>query len=418
MTATILTIGDELLNGDTIDSNSTWIARQLGLIGIDTREIITVADEKKAILKAFQNGLTESNLLICTGGLGPTKDDLTKECFAEFFNLDCKENKQLRKRLEQYYTNRGYDKSHVTNKMVSMPEGATILMNNFGVAPGMWQEKEDKILVALPGIPYEMKGLMKEEILPRLKSEFSLPSIYYHYFMTAGKGETTLAKRLETIEANLPTGFSISYLPSFANVKVRLSAKGQDSSLIEEKLKEIVPQIREKLSPELYSENRNESLVKALAGYCTENQVTIGSVESCTGGNIAHEITALAGSSSYYSGSIVSYSNDIKKNVIGVQSQTLENYGAVSEETIREMVKGGLYRLNCDYVVATSGIAGPGGGTKQKPVGLIWIGVGNSKKVKTKCFNFTKKREKNIQLFTMMALNELFRFIKEQEIQE
>ena len=414
MKAIILTIGDELLNGDTIDTNSSWIARQLSLLGIEPLEIRSIADNKTAILNAFTQAMNTCELTICTGGLGPTNDDLTKECFANYFNVELEEDANLRNRLERYYVSRGYKKEHVSEKMVSFPKGTTLLENNFGVAPGMWQEKNGRVMICLPGIPYEMKGIFREQIIPKLNAEFALPVIRYHYFMTAGKGETHLAKRLQGIEQNLPAGISISYLPSFANVKVRLSAKGNSSELITQ-FEELIPQIREQLQPETYSETRNASLVDALAELCAEHNVTIGTVESCTGGAIAKSITSKAGSSQYFLGSIISYANEVKEQLVGVRETTLAKHGAVSEQTIKEMVAGGLQQLNSDYVVATSGIAGPSGGSKEKPVGLVWIGVGNTKTVRAKSFTFAKKRTKNIQLFTMMALNELFQFIKEQE---
>lgn len=415
MNAAIVTIGDEILNGDTIDTNSSWIAKRLNKLGVETHTMISIADKESEILSTFENVLQASDITICTGGLGPTNDDLTIACFARFFSLELVEDKSLRKHLEKIYTERGFNKNYVNEKMVNMPAGATILQNSFGAAPGLWQEKNGNLLICLPGIPYEMKGIMEEQVIPKLKQKYNFPTIRNHYFMTAGKGETTLSNRLQDLENQLPDTFSISYLPTFDNVKVRLTAKGEDEKFINEQVKIIVPKIREKLKPELYSEIRNESLSKSLARLCNENKVSIGTVESCTGGAIAHEITSNAGSSSYFLGSIVSYANSVKENIVGVKKETIEQFGAVSEQTVYEMVQGGLEKMKSDYVVATSGIAGPGGGSKDKAVGLVCIGVGNANKVITKSYNFAHKRKKNIQLFTMMALNLLLRFIKEQE---
>lgn len=417
MKAVLITIGDEILNGDTIDSNSAFIAQQLSGIGIKVHEIISVGDEKQQILDLFERGLSKADIVITTGGLGPTKDDLTKECFAEYFSTELVENQKLKELLTRYYTSRGFPPSHVSEKMISLPKSAQILRNNYGVAPGMVQHLNDKLFISLPGVPFEMKGLMTDEVLPLLGEQLNLESIQYHYFMTAGQGETVLEEWLQPIVEKLPSNLTISYLPSFANVKVRLTGLGVNKETVTEEMQQFIPQIREKLSSVLYSELKTDSLVTAIAKLCKQYNRTISTAESCTGGNIAHEITSEAGSSDYFLGSIISYANRIKVNHLNVSQTTLNQFGAVSEEVAEQMVRGALKATESDYAVATTGIAGPTGGTEKKPVGLVCVGVGNHKKVMTKSFTFTKNRVKNIQLFTMIALNMLYRFIKEQEEQ-
>lgn len=413
MNAIIITIGDEILNGDTVDTNSGWLARELVEMGITIQQIISVGDVKEHILAAFDHAIKFADFVLVTGGLGPTNDDLTKECFAEFFDIKLKANEEFKRKISAYYQSRGRSLDDAPDKIFLLPESVRILENDYGVAPGMWKENNGKIMIALPGIPFEMKGIVKDQVIPLIRKEYALPKIKYHYFLTAGKGETVLAKRLADIEENLPKNLSISYLPSFSNVKVRLSAKGKSEAL-NGQFEQLVPEIRKRLEKEIYSEIRDDKIVNAIGKICDQLNITIGTAESCTGGNIAQEITSVPGSSLFFKGTVVAYANEVKENILGVSNDSLIKYGAVSEIVAQEMAKAAIEKLDVDYAVSTTGIAGPTGGTPEKPVGMVCMAVANRKKVRSKTINFTNKREKNIQLFTMSALNFLLTFIKEE----
>lgn len=415
MKATILTIGDEILNGDITDTNATYISRQLQTIGIKVVHRVTVGDVRKDILQAFQDAMKGVNLVLITGGLGPTQDDLTKECFADFFQLKLVENKALRQKIETYYQSRGRSLDVVSKKMVDLPKGCIILENNYGVAPGMWVKKEQCVFVALPGVPFEMKGILNDIVLPKIQEEFELPFIYSHYFNTVGQGEVTLEKRLLPLIEQLPSNFNVAFLPSFHKVTIRISASGENEEELLNQFSHYLPLFRAELNDELYSEVKNESLVEVIAKVCLSKNITVSTAESCTGGAIAKRMVSIAGSSAYYQGSVVAYHNEIKQSILGVKESTLDEFGAVSEQTVKEMVQGVLLKTGSDVAVATSGIAGPTGGTEQKPVGQICIAVGNSKGMTSKTFTFAKNREKNIQIFTTTALNMLLKFIQEEQ---
>jgi len=365
MKAVILTIGDEILIGDTVDTNSAWIGSQLNSIGVDVRKTISVGDRKNEIVTGLNEGLESGDLVLITGGLGPTKDDITKKTIADYFQVGFKRVPSIENKLRAYYESRKREFLPIHAAMADIPENAIVLNNRIGTAPGMWFEFQGKVIISMPGVPYEMKAIVTDEVIPRLKSSFELPVIRHRYFLAAGKGETFLAGKIADIEESLPLGFSLAYLPGMGKVKVRLK----------------------------------------------KTKKTLGTAESCTGGNVAHHITSFSGSSSYYNGSIVSYSNELKQKLLGVQETTLKEHGAVSERTVREMVTGARERLGVDYAIATSGIAGPSGGSDEKPVGTVWIAVGNKEHTVAKRFNFAKDRKINIELSAIVALEMLRRFM-------
>lgn len=415
MNAILITIGDEILNGDITDTNASYISRQLGLIGIRVQQRLTVADKREDILDAFQYAKEKSDLVLITGGLGPTQDDLTKECFAEFFKTPLVKNQALFQKIQAYYQSRGKSIDLINDKMIQLPEGCLVLENNYGVAPAMWQKKDNCTLIALPGVPFEMRGILKDEVIPKLMQTYCLPYIHSHYFNTIGQGEVVLEKRLTSLIEQLPSNLQIAFLPSFSNVTIRLTGSGNDQQHLINQFDKYVPLFCSELKDVLYSEVKNETITHALAKCCLKNQYTISTAESCTGGSIAANIVSLAGSSAYFKGSVIAYENEVKQSVLGVAKETLVKYGAVSEQTVQEMVCGVLKQTGSDFAVATSGIAGPTGGTEEKPVGRICIAVGNEQVIKSKTFTFAKNREKNIQIFTTTALNMLLKFIEEEQ---
>lgn len=415
MNAILITIGDEILNGDITDTNASYISRQLGLIGIRVQQRLTVADNREDILDAFQYAKEKSDFVFITGGLGPTQDDLTKECFAEFFKTPLVKNQALFQKIQAYYQSRGKSIDLISDKMIQLPEGCLVLENNYGVAPAMWQKKDNCTLIALPGVPFEMRGILKDEVIPKLMQTYCLPYIHSHYFNTIGQGEVVLEKRLTSLIEQLPSNLQIAFLPSFSNVTIRLTGSGNDQQHLINQFDKYVPLFCSELKDVLYSEVKNETITHALAKCCLKNQYTISTAESCTGGSIAANIVSLAGSSAYFKGSVIAYENEVKQSVLGVAKETLVKYGAVSEQTVQEMVCGVLKQTGSDFAVATSGIAGPTGGTEEKPVGRICIAVGNEQVIKSKTFTFAKNREKNIQIFTTTALNMLLKFIEEEQ---
>jgi len=413
MKATIITIGDEILLGDTVDTNAAWIGIELTTFGCTIASQLTVGDDAGDIYKALNRAKEDADIVIITGGLGPTSDDKTKECLTEYFNTSLEKDQSLYDKLASYYSSRGRSLNEITDKMVHVPKTAEILPNNYGVAPGMWFIDDETNFIALPGIPYEMKGLMTDEVLPRLAERYTTETILNHYFQTAGKGETVLANRISFIEKNLPDHIKIAYLPSFSRVSIRLTAKGLDKEQLQKEIDDIASQIKPHLSDVLFSETRGDTIVHAIRELSIQKPFKIGLAESCTGGNIMHQITSLSGSSSFFEGGFVSYSNEMKMNELGVKSATLTQYGAVSEQTVTEMVKGTLNKLSCDYGLAVSGIAGPTGGSEDKPVGTVCIAVGDKNEIIARTFTFAKNREKNIRLATMVGLKLLYQWIKE-----
>ncbi|MBX2845429.1 MAG: CinA family nicotinamide mononucleotide deamidase-related protein [Saprospiraceae bacterium] len=410
MRAAILTIGEEILIGDTIDTNSAWMGRQLNLLGIDVRKVISVGDHAHEIEQSLNEAKAIADLILITGGLGPTKDDVTKKTLADYFGMQLVQNAALEADLRAYFERRKRKFLPMHAAMASLPEGALLLNNPLGTAPGMWFESADKIVISMPGVPYEMKAIMTEQVLPKLKREFSLPVIEHKYFYTAGRGESQLADKIADIEAGLPDGYSIAYLPGKGKVKVRLTGRGNDLLVVRSELERIGGAIFERLAKYTYSQEVGEH-VSAIAEMMSAKGFTLGTAESCTGGNIARQITALSGSSRYYNGSIVAYSNDVKMKLLDVNASTLEEHGAVSEQTVREMVKGTLKHLAVDYAIATSGVAGPTGGSPEKPVGTVWIAVGNSAHTVAKKFTFAKDRGINIELSSVVGLEMLRRML-------
>ncbi|HJW17709.1 MAG TPA: competence/damage-inducible protein A, partial [Flavisolibacter sp.] len=412
--ACIITIGDELLIGQTIDTNSAFIAQELNKIGIWVKRRLAIGDVKEEILDALTEASKESEVIIITGGLGPTADDITKPTLCEYFKSKIIVDEGALQNLKDIFSKLNRPLTDRNLKQAEVPDNCTVLPNLRGTAPGMWFEKDDVVYVSLPGVPNEMKGLMQNSVTSKLKDSLDLPAVVHRTLLTSGIGESTIADVLEDFESNLPPHIKLAYLPSYGMVRLRLTGRGSQGEAID---KEVSAQF-EKLKP-LVSEwmvaDSDITLQQAVSNVLKQFGKTVATAESCTGGYIAHLITSKAGSSAIFNGSIISYSNKVKEKVLGVKEETIRKFGAVSEQTVKEMVHGVLNSIDSDYALATSGVMGPDGGSVEKPVGMVWIAVGNKNNVKTALYNFRYDRTRNIEMTAQAALTMLRRFVLEQE---
>lgn len=407
--AAIITIGDELLIGQTIDTNSAWMAKELNKAGIWVHRRVAVGDNREAIIKALNEESAQAPIILITGGLGPTADDITKPLLCEYFNgkiiVDegALENVKFifSKMLKRPLLDRNL-------KQAEVPDTCTVIQNKRGTAPGMWFEKEGKVFVSMPGVPYEMQGMMTDDVIPKLKTLFSPTPVIHRTMLVAGLGESFIAERINDFENNLPAHIKLAYLPDFGMVRLRLTATGVNVN--EPELDALFTTLQKMLEEHMVT-NEDQPLEKVLGQVLQQQGKTMCTAESCTGGYIAHLITSIPGSSVYFNGSVVSYSNEVKEKVLGVKKDTLETMGAVSEETVKEMVTGALQLMNTDYAVAVSGIMGPDGGTTEKPAGTVWVAVASKERTLTRKLFFRFNRERNIRLTTMSALELLRRFV-------
>ena len=405
--ASIITIGDEILIGQITDTNSSYISRQLNRIGIWVQRRVSVGDSKAAIWKALKEEEENSDLVIITGGLGPTADDITKPVLAEYFGTRLVLNEKVLKHVEYLFDKvykRGLPLLERNRKQAEVPETCTVLVNERGTAPGMWFQKNEKIFISLPGVPHEMKGLMEKEVLPKLETAFKRPYILHQTLLTAGTGESILAEHIRVWEENLPPHMKLAYLPHYGLVRLRLTTTGENKNALEKELEEQFEALKELVRSWLVIDE-DLTLAQAVAKLLKERKQTIGTAESCTGGYIAHLLSRDPGSSSNYKGTVVSYDNAVKMDILGVKQETLDEYGAVSEQTVREMASGALEQLKADYVIATSGILGPDGGSENKPVGLVWIAVADKQRMVAEKFHYGFDRSRNMEMTTISALN-------------
>lgn len=417
LNASIITIGDELLIGQTIDTNSAFIAQEFNKIGIWVRRRVAVGDVKEDIRQALDEERKQSQIIVITGGLGPTADDITKPLLCEYFGGQLVVNEEVKAHV-QYLFEKVYRRPGAmlerNLKQAEVPDVCTVLHNARGTAPGMWFKVPagdgGAIFISLPGVPHEMKGLIKDEVIPRLLKEFDMPAIVHRTAFTAGLGESMIAELLKDFEPTLPEHIKLAYLPNYGMVKLRLTARGDNKEATEKELLPYFEQLQELVSEYLVT-NEDEGLEIVLGKILKAKGKTMGTAESCTGGNIAQLITSIPGSSAYFKGSIVSYANEVKENLLAVKPETLKTVGAVSEETVKEMIRGALDNLKVDYALATSGIMGPDGGTAEKPVGTVWIAVGNADKTETMQLNLRFDRRRNIDMTAANALNLLRKFI-------
>lgn len=411
--ASIITIGDELLIGQVIDTNSAWIAQQLNEIGIWVKRRVAVGDVYDDIWKALDEESTSSEIILITGGLGPTADDITKPLLCDYFDgkmIMHEETLQHVTYLFEHVFKRQMPMLDRNRKQAEVPDVCTVLKNNVGTAPGMLFEKKGTIFISMPGVPHEMKFIMEKHVLPLLKQKFQLAYIGHRTLLTAGVGESFLAERIKDFEENLPSTIKLAYLPNYGMVRLRLTAQGEKKEV--EKILEENFSVLKKQVEDVMVIDEDITFEVLLGRLLKEKHQTVSTAESCTGGYIAHLITSVAGSSEYFKGSVVSYDNSIKKNVLHVDDVTLNTVGAVSEETVQQMIEGVLDVMQTDYAVAASGIMGPDGGSAEKPVGTVWIAVGNKNKTETKKMNFRFDRNRNIELTAINALHLLCTFIK------
>lgn len=414
MNAEIITIGDELLIGQVIDTNSAWIAKELNNIGVNVKYRIAVGDNKEDILNALKVSSERSNIVCITGGLGPTKDDVTKNCLCEYFNTTLVQNEDVLAWVSKIFKSRKLPTLDVNLMQSYVPKNCEVLFNHNGTAPGMWFFYKNVAYISLPGVPFEMKGIFSEYALPKIIKTFKLPSIYHRTIQTISIGESFLAKKIETIENNLPPHIKMAYLPSVGMVRLRLSAYGNYTEQLAEEVNNIVEQLYQIVGNYIFGEG--EDTIQQIIGLLLQDKgSTLSTAESCTGGYIAHLITSVSGSSAYYIGSIISYDNQIKSTQLNVAPELLNNYGAVSEQCVVQMAKEIRKKFNTTYAIATSGIAGPNGGTPNKPVGTVWIAVCSETQVISKTFNMGDNRERTIQRTALMGLDMLRKLILEQD---
>ncbi len=411
--ASIITIGDELLIGQVIDTNSAFIAQELNKIGVWVKRRVAVGDVREEIWKALDNEAAVSDIILITGGLGPTKDDITKPLLAEYFSGKLIMHEATLAHvtyLFEHVFKRPMPLLEVNRKQAEVPDVCTVLKNDVGTAPGMLFEKNGRIFISMPGVPNEMKFIMQRHVLPMIKEKFELPYIGYKTLMTVGIGESFLAERLKNFEQALPSLIKLAYLPNHGMVRLRLTAQGEKQQI--EKLLEENFNILKQQVEDVMAIDEDITFEILLGRLLKDKHKTVTTAESCTGGYIAHLITSVAGSSEYFKGSVVSYDNSIKENILHVNNETLNAVGAVSEETVQQMITGILNVMKADYAVAVSGIMGPGGGSAEKPVGTVWIAVGNHIKTETKKMNFRFDRKRNIELTGINALYLLCSFIR------
>ena len=409
--ASIITIGDELLIGQVIDTNSAWMAQELNKIGIWVKRRVAVGDNREDIWNALEEEGRHSQLIMITGGLGPTADDITKPLLCNYFNAKPVVNEEVLKHVTYLFENVfRRPLTDVNRKQAEVPDTCTVLFNKLGTAPGMWFEKHGRIFIALPGVPQEMKGIMSDIVLSRLRSHFTMAVIDHRTLLTAGVGESILADHIKEWELRLPSHIKLAYLPNYGMVRLRLTGTGKDKTLLENEIQNQFDEVKRLVSEWLVTDE-DQTMPQVISKLLKEKNKIVGTAESCTGGYIAHLLTREAGASDKYNGSIVSYSNAVKKNILKVSPEIIDTAGAVSEETVLQMVKGAIEILETDYAIATSGIMGPDGGTPKKPVGTVWIAVGSKNSVTAHKFQFRFDRLRNIELTAHNALNMLRKFI-------
>ncbi|HLA56661.1 MAG TPA: competence/damage-inducible protein A [Flavobacterium sp.] len=414
MKATIVTIGDEILIGQITDTNSGFIAKSLDKIGIQTIEILSIGDEKQQILDTLSKLQNQSDLVIITGGLGPTKDDITKKTFCEYFDDYLVINDNVLAHITDMYESIfKMPISQVNKDQALVPSKATVLANKFGSAPGMWIQKENTIFISLPGVPYEMKGIVENEIVPKLVREYDRPYIIHKTILTYGQGESTIAERIEDWENDLPTFIKLAYLPSPGRVRLRLSARGKDMELLQKAVDENVKSLTEIIDDVIVGFEDEETLEVVLGKLLTERKQTISTAESCTGGKIAQVITSIPGSSKYFNGSIVCYQEEIKVSVLGVKQETIDKYSVVSAEVAKEMAIGVQKIMQTDYAIGVTGNAGPTTDKTDKSVGVVFIALATPDNVLVAEFNFGQPREKVID----RAVNKSLEMLRKEILQ-
>jgi len=406
MLAEIITIGDEILIGQIVDTNSAWMATHLNDAGIRVKQISSISDDKQHILDALADAHKRADVILITGGLGPTKDDITKKTLADYFGVGFKSDEQALENVKQIFAKYNRPLLDVNIKQAEVPENCEVIPNGNGTAPGMWFDYEGKIYVSMPGVPFEMQYMMQETVVPKLEERFSLPKVIHKTILTVGEGESFLAERIADIENSLPPTIKLAYLPKLGQVRLRLSGYEDKTGDLQKQIDYYTALLVERAG-QIVVAQEDIPLEKAILNKMAARNLTLSVAESCTGGYISHLFTQHAGSSEVFFGGAVSYSYELKESILGVKNETLWQYGAVSEPTVTEMVFGALLNFKSDYAIAVTGIAGPGGGMPDKPVGTVWIGVAGRGKSIIKKFTFGSKRIQNIERTAITALGML-----------
>jgi nicotinamide-nucleotide amidase len=406
MNAEIITIGDELLIGQVIDTNSAWIGQQMNLIGVRIQRITSISDNAPEILTNLNDALRRSEIVLITGGLGPTRDDITKQTLCEFFKTKLVFNPEAYNDIEGFFKRKGLAITELNRQQAMLPEACITIKNPIGTARGMWFETDERIVVSMPGVPFEMKGMMSDYVLPKLAKLVGNQALVHKTILTTGIGESFLAARIEPWENQLPENMKLAYLPSPGMVRLRITASGPDLNHLKQSVDEQVERLKPYANDYIFGFD-DEQLAQVVGRLLLQKEASLSTAESCTGGYVSHLITSIPGSSAYFMGAVVSYSNQVKMNQLGVSYSSLVQFGAVSQQVVEQMALGANQLLQTDYAVAVSGIAGPDGGTDQKPVGLVWIAVAGPKGVKSAEFRFGDDRERNIRRAALAALNML-----------
>ena len=398
----IINIGDELLIGQVVNTNAADMAKMLNKAGFDVRKTSVTGDEAEIIRSSLQSAMQRADVVLITGGLGPTKDDITKKVLAEEFDSSLVMNEQVRTHVERYFTSKGLPFTPTNAEQALVPDKCRVVFNSVGTAPGMCFEKNGKLVFSMPGVPFEMRTMMPE-VIEIMKQHFKSEAVEYKTLLVSGIGESFLSDKLEGFEANLPKGISLAYLPKGGTIRLRLTAKGADRNKVTDMLDRQTELLLASVK-DYFMGFECDNLAETLGERLSENGKTVATAESCTGGNIAHLITLVAGSSRYYKGSVVSYANEVKEKVLGVRAGDLQQYGAVSEEVVKQMAEGVKRLLKTDYAIATSGIAGPSGGSDEKPVGTVWIAVAGERGCVAEKFLFNTTRDNFMERTSNQAI--------------
>lgn len=410
MNVTILNIGDELLIGQVVNTNASVMSQLLTSAGFRVVSVLTIGDNREDITAAVSDSLASCDITLLTGGLGPTKDDITKTVLCDLFQSELYENAEALANIERIFARRNYPLTPINRQQAWVPRACTMINNSLGTAPAMWFERDGHVLVSLPGVPFEMEHLMVHEIVPRLQRHFHSGAIVTKNILVQGIGESFLSDLIEPWELQLPQHISLAYLPQAGVVKLRLTSVGDNQETLRQEITTQLQGLYALAGKYIVGEDY-ESLPELAAATLADKNITLATAESCTGGTIASRLTAIAGASQWFKGGVVSYCNEVKHSALGVKDETLESYGAVSEPTAREMAEGVRSRLASDYAIATTGVAGPTGGTDENPVGTVWIAVASPSSTVAFCSHYGSRRQQNIDRAVNEALASLIRIV-------
>ncbi len=407
----IITIGDEILIGQIVDTNSAWMAQKMNDEGINVRQITSISDDPTHIIEAFNESAKKVKLVLVTGGLGPTKDDKTKDTICSYFNTKLVVSPDVLKNVEDLLSKRGIAINRLNRDQALVPEGSIVFRNKLGTAPGLLLMKEDCTFIFMPGVPFEMKYLMEFEVIPYINRNFQSSTIFHRTILTHGLPESMLAEKLTDWENALPKYMKLAYLPGPQGVRLRLSVRGLETARMESEVEHRVSLLQQLIPNNIYGFDE-DSLAGSIGAMLIEKGWTVSTAESCTGGAIARLFTENPGCSSYYKGSVVAYSNEIKQDVLGVEESIIAEHGAVSQEVVEKMALQACKLMKSDFSIATSGIAGPSGGTPEKPVGTVWIAIASNDQVTSQVYSFGNDRERNIIRTGQTSLLMLRKFLQ------